>query len=54
MLNNTFVDDPDASSPEPQIVDTLNQKDEDSEFIGEWIQVQEESKRLNIEQLDGN
>ena len=56
MLNTTFVDDPDAADSRQEsspgiINDTVDKKKEDSDFIGEWMWVQEQSKRLNP---DGN
>lgn len=47
MLNSTFVDEPDTSDERREAalnVKTIDNKDEDSEFICEWIDVQEEPK----------
>jgi hypothetical protein len=53
MLNSTFVDDPDNNGSQDEIIcHTLDQQEDDSEFICDWIDVQEHSKRLEMNLLD--
>jgi len=55
MLNSTFVDEPDTSDERREAalnVKTIDNKDEDSEFICEWIDVQEEPKWLILDEIE--
>lgn len=56
MLNSTFIDEPDTSDEWweaiAEHVKTIDQIDETSEFVSNWIEVQEEPKWLFVDEKE--